>query len=203
MIWKTILDYLVANRVEMAGFGTTAFGIWLTTQRRLLCWPVTLVAAFVYLTVFFRAHLYSDALLQCFFITLTLYGWWHWWRGAREQGEVRIEPLPRPQLLAALAAGIAGAFLLGGVMVRVGAALPYLDAALTSFSLVASWWQARKHIANWWLWIVVDLFYIGEYIYKSLYITAVLYGLLALLALVGMRDWNKAAKATEAAEKAL
>ena len=39
---------------------------------------------------------------------------------------------------------------------RMHAALPHLDAALTSYSLVASWWQARKHIANWWLWIVVD-----------------------------------------------
>ena len=64
------------------------------------------------------------------------------------------------------------AVLLGWLMVRIGAALPHLDAALTSYSLVASWWQARKHTANWWLWIAVDVIYIGEYLYKDLRPTA-------------------------------
>jgi nicotinamide mononucleotide transporter len=77
-------------------------------------------------------------------------------------------------------------------MVRVGAALPHLDAALTSYSLVASWWQARKHTANWWLWIVVNVVYIGEYIYKNLVATAVLYLLLVILAVMGLIDWRRA-----------
>ena len=64
----------------------------------------------------------------------------------------------------------------------------------TSYSLVGSWWQARKHIANWWLWIVVDLVYIGEYIYKDLWLTAVLYAGLVGLAVLGLRDWQRAAR---------
>ena len=114
-------------------------------------------------SVFYRARLFSDALLQVFFVAFTLYGWWHWWRGVRAEGEVRVVPLHLRGWLAGLAAGAVGAVLLGWLMVRIGAALPHLDAALTSYSLVASWWQARKHIANWWLWIAVDLIYIGEY----------------------------------------
>jgi len=77
-------------------------------------------------------------------------------------------------------------------MVRVGAALPHLDATLASLSLVASWWQARKHVANWWLWIAVDAVYIGEYIYKDLRATALLYAGLVLLAVLGLRDWRRA-----------
>lgn len=77
------------------------------------------------------------------------------------------------------------------------AALPYLDATLTSYSLVASWWQARKHTANWWLWIVVDLVYIGEYLYKDLWPTALLYAGLVALAVLGLRDWQRAEAATQ------
>jgi len=62
-----------------------------------------------------------------------------------------------------------------------------------SYSLIASWWGARKHIANWWLWIIVDLVYIGEYIYKDLWITAVLYAGLVGLAILGLREWRRAA----------
>ena len=191
-VWVAVLNYLSANWLEMTGFLTTLVGIWLTTRRLLICWPVVLAADVIYLVVFYRARLFSDSLLQIFFVAFTLYGWWHWWRGVREDGEVRVVPLGMRGWLGGLAAGAVGAVLLGWLMVRVGAALPHLDAALTSYSLVASWWQARKHTANWWLWIVVNLIYIGEYLYKDLLLTAVLYLLLVGLAIMGLVDWRRA-----------
>jgi nicotinamide mononucleotide transporter len=172
----------------------TVLGIWLTTKRLLICWPIVLLADFLYLVVFYQARLFSDALLQIFFVAFTLYGWWHWWRGIRAEGEVRVAPLSLRGWLAGLVAGAVGAVLLGWLMVRVGAALPHLDAALTSYSLVASWWGARKHIANWWLWIVIDAIYVGEYIYKDLRATALLYAGLIALAVLGLRDWRRAAE---------
>jgi len=188
MIWK----YLGAHGIEIAGMITTVLGIWLSTKRLLICWPVVLAADFLYLAVFYQARLFSDALLQIFFVAFTLYGWWHWWRGIRAEGEVRVEPLDGRGWIIGLVAGAVGAVLLGALMVRIGAALPHLDAALTSYSLVASWWQARKHIANWWLWIVVDVIYVGEYLYKDLRATALLYAGLVLLAVLGLRDWRRA-----------
>jgi nicotinamide mononucleotide transporter len=187
-----IVNYLAANWLEIAGTVTTVLGIWLSTRRLLICWPVVLVADVIYLDVFYRARLFSDALLQVFFLAFTLYGWWHWWRGVREEGEVRVEPLHIRGWIGGLAAGAVGSVLLGWLMVRIGAALPHLDATLTSYSLVASWWQARKHIANWWLWIAVDLVYIGEYLYKGLRPTAALYAGLVALAALGLRDWRRA-----------
>ena len=198
MNWLAVSLYLSTHGLELAGTITTVLGIWLTTRRLLVCWPVVLAADILYLVVFYQARLFSDALLQIFFIAFTLYGWGHWWRGVRKEGEVRIEPLSLRGWIAGLVAGAVGSVLLGWLMVRIGAALPHLDAALTSYSLVASWWGARKHIANWWLWIAVDLIYIGEYIYKRLDLTAVLYALLVLLAILGLRDWERAAAAAAA-----
>jgi nicotinamide mononucleotide transporter len=194
-----IANYFAANWLEISGFVTTLVGIWLTTRRLLICWPVVLSADVLYLIVFYRAKLFSDALLQVFFVAFTLYGWWHWWRGVREEGEVRVVPLSVRGGMAGLASGAVGAVLLGWLMVRVGAALPHLDAALTSYSLVASWWQARKHTANWWLWIVVNLVYIGEYLYKDLRPTAALYLMLVILAVMGLVDWRRAPKAVQIA----
>jgi nicotinamide mononucleotide transporter len=195
-IWIAIAKYLAANWVELAGFVTTWVGIWLTTKRLLICWPVVLAADIFYLVVFYHARLFSDALLQVFFVAFTLYGWWHWWRGVRAEGEVRVVSLSVRGWLGGLVAGAIGAVLLGGLMVRLGAALPHLDAALTSYSLVGSWWQARKHTANWWLWIAVDGVYIGEYAYKGLWLTAVLSVGLVALAVLGLRDWQRAAAAS-------
>lgn len=198
MSWTAITEYLAGRWLEIAGLIMTVIGIWLTTRRTLLCWPVVLAADVIYLIVFYRAKLLSDSLLQLFFVAFTLYGWWHWWRGVREEGEVRVVPLPMQSLVIALAAGAVGSFALGELAKRLHAALPYLDATLTSYSLVGSWWQARKHIANWWLWIVVDLVYIGEYLYKDLWPTALLYAGLVALAAQGLREWRRAAAAQTA-----
>jgi nicotinamide mononucleotide transporter len=186
------MNYLMAHWVELAGWITTGLGIWLTTRRTLWCWPITLAADVLYLVVFYQARLLSDALLQIFFVVFTLYGWWNWWRGVQQEGEVRVAPLPWLNSAIAIAAGVAGTFVLAAIAKRFNAALPYLDASLASFSLVASWWQARKHIANWWLWIVVDVLYIGEYIYKDLWPTAVLYAGLVGLAVLGLLQWRRA-----------
>jgi nicotinamide mononucleotide transporter len=61
---------------------------------------------------------------------------------------------------------------------------------------VASWWQTRKHTANWVLWMAVDLVYVAEYLYKGLRLTALLYLLLAALAMLGLWDWRRAAHTT-------
>ena len=199
MIWNSVTSYIASHGVELAGFVITALGIWLTTKRLLICWPVVLLADFIYLVVFYQARLFSDALLQVFFVAFTLYGWWHWWRGVRQEGEVRVIPLALAPMLLAICAGAMGSVILGALAVRLHAALPHLDAALTSYSLVASWWSARKHIANWWLWIVVDVIYVGEYIYKGLWLTAVLYAGLVGLAVIGLRDWHRAAAVVQVA----
>jgi nicotinamide mononucleotide transporter len=192
MSWNLITNYLAGHGLELAGVVTAALGIWLTTRRLLICWPITLVSIFIYMVVFYRAGLFSDALLQVFFVAFTVYGWWHWWRGVRDEGQVRVVPLPLPSLNVALVLGVAGSFVLGSLAKRLNAALPYLDAMLMSYSLVATWWQARKHIANWWLWILVDAIYVGEYIYKNLWPTALLYAAFVPLAVLGLRDWRRA-----------
>jgi nicotinamide mononucleotide transporter len=199
MNWPAMARYFVEHWLEIAGMVATVLGIWLTTKRLLVCWPITLLADFLYLVVFYQARLFSDALLQIFFVAFTLYGWWHWRRGIRDEGEVRVEALNTRGWTGGLVAGAVGAVLLGWLMVRVGAALPRLDAALASYSLVASWWQARKHIANWWLWIAVDAIYVGEYLYKGLQATALLYAGLIFLAVLGLRDWRRAAAGVQIA----
>jgi nicotinamide mononucleotide transporter len=192
MSWVQVINYLAANWLENVAAVITLVGIWLTTRRTLICWPVVLVSDVLYLIVFHRQNLKSDALLQVVFIGFTLYSWWNWARGVRPGGRVRVAPMRLRDLLGGLAVGALGSLVVGWLMARIGASLPHLDAALAVFSLVASWWEARKHTANWWLWIVVDAAYVGEYLYKDMWTTAALYAGFVALAVLGLRDWHRA-----------
>lgn len=178
--------------VELVGALLSAWGVWLTARRRPWCWPVGLASVVVYAWVFVDARLYSDALLQLAFAVLIGYGWYRWLQHMGADGRVQVAPLPPRRAILQLAIGCLGALALGAFMRHhTDAALPWLDAALTAFSLVAQWWQAKRHAAAWWLWIAVDVIYVGEYIYKHLLITSVLYAGFVVLAVIGLRAWQR------------
>jgi nicotinamide mononucleotide transporter len=198
-IWAGVWNYFVVNWLENVAAIITLVGIWLTTRRTLICWPIVLVSDVLYLIVFHNENLKSDTYLQVFFIAFTLYSWWNWARGARLEGEVRVAQMRRRDWLLGLLVGALGSLVVGWWMAKIGAALPHLDAALAVFSLVASWWEARRHTANWWLWIAVDIAYVGEYLYKGMWSTAALYAGFVALAVLGLRNWRRAAAANQTA----
>ena len=180
--------------LEISAVILSALAVWLTARRHLSCWPVGLVSVLLYARIFLVAKLYSDLLLQLIFAVMQLYGWWQWKRGVSDQDGQHIQPqrLPKQGLLIGLLAGAAGSVVLGYVMASfTDAHIPWLDSALTSFSLVAQFWMARKYVANWWLWIAVDIIYVGVYIYKDLDLTAGLYAAFIVLAVIGLRNWQR------------
>lgn len=190
--------------LEIIAVIVSALAVWLTARRNIWCWPVGCLSVLLYARIFLDAKLYSDFLLQLIFFIMQAYGWWSWTRNGsgknilpetRQQKDKRhIMPqrLSITGCIVGLVVGAAGSFLLGFAMARfTDAHIPWLDSALTSFSLVAQFWMARKYIANWWLWIVVDIIYVGVYIYKDLQLTAGLYAIFILLAMVGLRNWRR------------
>ncbi|MCY1449941.1 nicotinamide mononucleotide transporter PnuC [compost metagenome] len=95
-------------------------------------------------------------------------------------------------MLFGLGLGLLGSLALGAAMASwTDAAQPWLDAALTGFSLVAQLWMAQKRVQCWPLWIVLDVIFVGLFLYKALYLTAALYALFTLIAVQGWREWRR------------
>ncbi|KVD00594.1 nicotinamide riboside transporter PnuC [Burkholderia ubonensis] len=200
------------STLEIAGVIVSALAIWLTAKRRMLCWPVGLASVALYGWIFFDAKLYSDMLLQGAFAALQVYGWRRWLAqrvdradgtaggGASHGAVVPVSGVTPAKVLPDLIAAVVGSALLGGIMARwTDAALPFVDASLTAFSLVAQYWTARRYIASWGLWIVVNVVYVGMFVVKELYLTAGLYALFIGLAVIGWRDWRNTAASVRAA----
>ncbi|MEG8017534.1 nicotinamide riboside transporter PnuC [Sphingomonas sp. LR55] len=178
---------------EIVAVAVSAAGIWLTATRRMLCWPVNLIACALYFKLFLDVRLYADMVLQALFGLAILYGWVAWSRGKDAAGDVVVAPLRPTQALAGLVAGAVGAVAIGWFTSRhTNAALPWMDAALSSFSLVAQYWTARRHAASWLLWIGVDGLYVGMFLVKGLVPTAGLYAAMIVLAVIGYRQWRRA-----------
>jgi nicotinamide mononucleotide transporter len=172
-----------------------AFGllcVWLTICQNIWCWPTGLVQVVLYVIIFYQVKLYSDLILQVIYVVLQVYGWHHWLRGGKVHGALAVSHLPLRALLVWVAATFAGAAAWGwGMATFTDAAAPYWDAFITFASLVAQWLMTRKRLESWLFWISVDIVAIGVYLYKSLFMTSVLYAVFLVMATLGFFAWRK------------
>ncbi|MES2988777.1 MAG: nicotinamide riboside transporter PnuC [Burkholderiales bacterium] len=171
----------------------TLINVALVARRSIWNYPFALVAVALSAWVFFDNKLYSDTLLQGFFIAINLYGWWNWSRSRSQSGEVRVEGLgTRARLVWAIGCVVAIASW-GWFMHRnTDAALPWWDASILILSIAAQTLQSRRNWESWVLWMLVNLISIPLYAVRELWIFTGLYIVLLALCVWGLSDWVKA-----------
>jgi nicotinamide mononucleotide transporter len=173
----------------------TLFGlinVTLVVRRSMWNYPFALAMVSLYAWIFFHEKLYSDALLQIFFLAVNLYGWWNWARARAETGEVRVEQLGNRARVAWLAGCAVVAALWGALMHRyTDAHYPWWDGSIAVLSVAAQILQSRRRWESWVLWIAVDLAAVPLFAIKGLWLTAVLYLVFLALSVWGLIHWNK------------
>jgi len=182
----------IANRWEVLAVITGIISVYLSTRENIWSWPTALVNVALYFVVFLEAKLYADMGLQALYFALSLYGWYEWLYGGENRTELRVSRTPRALGIRLAIIGVACAAVLGTLLARfTDAALPYIDSATTSTSLVAQWMMTRKILENWSVWVAVDVVYIAMFIFKRLYLTAGLYAVFLVLAVMGYVQWKR------------
>jgi nicotinamide mononucleotide transporter len=173
--------------------------ILLIVRRSLWNYPFGIAMVSLYFFIFLEAKLYSDALLQIFFLVVQLYGWWCWLRGRDTAGAlIVLRARPAALLGSALAVTVATA-LWGWLMHRfTDAAFPWWDAAVAMISVGAQIMMSRRWIENWAAWVLVDALAIGLYAARDLWLTAGLYTVFLVIAAWGWREWALVGRAQRA-----
>ncbi|KQX00147.1 MULTISPECIES: nicotinamide riboside transporter PnuC [Acinetobacter] len=170
-------------------------GVTLTIKRNMWCWVFNFFAFVLYAYLFFEFKLYGETILQVFFMVVNFYGFYHWLKGKQQDQEIRIEPIAvQTVILQIIIAAVGGGVFGLSLHYFTDAALPMLDSQLAAFSLLATYWTSRKHIATWVLWVFVDIVYVGMFMYKELFLTAALYAAFVGLAGFGWWQWEQVKK---------
>ncbi len=177
--------------VEWIAVGITLLAVYLTTRQVIWCWPIGMVSVLLYAWVFYQAKLYADMGLQALYFGLAVYGWWAWLYGGEDHGELAVSRTSPRKAVVLFVIGLVAGLTLGRLLSRyTDASLPFMDSILTSFSIVAQWMQTRKLLEAWLVWLAVDVFYVGMFLYKGLYPTAGLYAVFLYLAALGYIEWR-------------
>lgn len=178
--------------VEYLGAALALLYLLLAMKESWWCWPAAIVSSFLYFLVFFEVKLYTEALLQIFYALMAIFGWTKWRPDAcgNVLEKIKVWPLALHLKFGAftIALTLPIAFLL---YKYTDAALPWVDAPLTTFSILTTYLVAIKVLGNWIYWIVIDAISIVVYAYKGLHVSALLFLIYTVLAYIGWRRWRR------------
>ncbi len=137
--------------------------------------------------------------LQVVYFVLSLYGWYQWKFGGAARQELRVTRATTRTWMILVPINLAAWVALGLFLSRhTDAAIPWLDALLSTTSLCAQYLLTRKVLENWTLWILLDIVYVPTFLSRGLYATAALYAVFLALAVIGWREWRRSMTLTQA-----
>jgi len=174
---------------------TGALCVWLLVKQNIWTWPTGIVSCFLFIFVFRQSKLYGDMALQFFFIAMSLYGWWNWLHGGKDDSELKVSHTSglHGTVLTILTAAFT-AIAAMQLHQRTDSTTPIPDALTTALSVTAQYMQTKKLVESWYVWITADVIYIGLYIYKHLYLTSLLYAIFMAMCVAGLLEWRAAYK---------
>lgn len=190
----TITEWFLGNKIELLGAILGILYIVFSIRQSIFTWPTGLLTSILYVYVFLKSGFYADMGLQVYYVAISIYGWYFWLKGKhpddKKQVEVRKTSLRLWSKL--LLVSVTTYFVILFVLLRfTDSTVPYLDSMTTAFSIVATWMLAKKYIEHWLIWIFVDLFSAGLYVYKNLWPTVILFVVYTVMAVVGFVEWKK------------
>ncbi len=187
-------EWLSANYIELSGAILGLAYIFFSIRQNILTWPTGLATSLLYAAVFFQSKIYASMALQFYYVAVSIYGWYFWLKGRKTDEKAGV-PVTRLNLR------LAGWLLLVGVLVYgvilfvlmrfTDSPVPFLDSLITAMSVVATWMLARKILEHWLIWVVADLISAGLYVYRDLWLTAVLFLIYTGMAVSGYFEWKK------------
>ncbi len=200
----------LAQRILEAARGTSAlefvavsFGlvsVYLSAREHIVSWPTAIVNVGIFFVLFWKAKLYADAVLQLFYLVLSVYGWHKWLYGGAAQTRLLVSRTQRRHWMVLVPLVAVGGLGLGVLLARfTDSPAPYFDALLTAGSLAAQWMMTRKLLENWIVWIIADAVYVPVFIWRGLPLTALQYGVFLLLAAMGWFGWRLSLRAQQQA----
>lgn len=203
-----MLELIKTYGVGAAGTVASLVYLYYSIREKVWLWPWGIIASTLSIWVFFTSRLYADMSLQFYYLIISFYGWWYWTSSTalKEKDEVPIVNVTSRQSLWLLITGGVVYAVLVVALLKVplwldiaGSEMPWLDAATTAASFMATWMLARKIIEHWLVWIVVDVVSMAMYFYKArmydnsadLYFYTFLFLVYTLGAYWGYRQWEK------------
>jgi len=199
--WEGLLN---TSWIELVAVITGLLYLVLATRESIWCWLFAAISTSLYVVILFQAELFSEMLLQFYYLLMAGCGFYAWKKDKSEAQNLRISWLGFRWNVALILTILTGSVALGYFMANFAPAkLPYVDAFTTVGALVTTWMVTRKLMENWIYWIVIDAVGVWIYWQRELHLTALLFVLYVVLVIIGLIKWSKIYNRHQETEQAI
>lgn len=197
MVLLQILVYIVAPD---SWYGVVAgiagcISVVLTAKGRWMMYPIGFIQNFTYTVLAFQNMFYGEVIEQVFYIVTMIWGMFAWARNmhTNEDGtqDVNTRKFGLAEWLFTIVGVVIGTWLFGRVLVAMGAAQPYTDAATNVMALFAQILMVKRYREQWVLWLLIDVFCIKMWWVAGNWSMVAMYVAWTANCIYGWINWTK------------
>jgi nicotinamide mononucleotide transporter len=164
----------------------------LAVRENVWCWLFAFISTAIYTVLFWDVSLLMDSALNVYYMAMAVFGWYQWTHGGDHSQSLQVRSLSLNQhgliIISITVLSAVSGYLLTE---HSEAAWPYVDSFTTWASVITTYLVTRKYLQNWLYWIVIDAVSVPLYIERGLSLTALLFVIYIVIAVVGYFQWRR------------
>ena len=184
------IDIFLEIMAVLFGLASVVFAM----KNNILVYPIGIISTVIYVYLLNKWGLIGDMLINGYYTTMSIYGWYIWTRKSQNKPEFPISRITIKEIYHGIII-----FLLTIVFVvavykyfdKFTSWTAYVDTFTTGIFFVGMWLMAKRKIENWLLWIIGDLVSVPLYFYKGYTFTSIQYAIFTIIAIYGYLEWKK------------
>lgn len=172
------------------GFLSTLFA----KRENIWVYPTGIVSTVIYVYLLWQGKLLGDMLINAYYTTMSIYGWYLWTRKVDENHYIPITKATQKEWFWS---GIVFCITLGFIALVYtyfdywGQPSAYVDSFTTAIFFVGMWFMAKKKLENWLFWIIGDIISVPLYLYKGYVFSSFQFFIFTLIAIAAYFQWKK------------
>lgn len=212
-----MIEYLQQNWLEFIGLLLGLIYIAQEYKGTHWMWLTGFLMAAINLVVYILKDLFGLGAIQGYQVLISIYGFWAWKFGRKKiivddkKGETTkrterlVTHMPIEAWVHACLAIVAITVVLGVFSDYIlNSRVPWCDAVLTAFNIVAVMILTRKYLEQWFFWITYDvIFIIVSLVWTHMYFYAVLALCYIVAGIFGYFNWKRMMKEAEESENGI
>ena len=203
MVLLQILVYIVApdSWYGVAAGIAGCISVVLTAKGRWMMYPIGFIQNFTYTVLAFQNMFYGEVIEQMFYVVTMIWGMIAWAKNMNTNDDgtqdVKTRKFGLVEWIVSIVGTVIGAYMFGRVLIAMGAAQPYTDAATNVMALFAQIMMVKRYREQWIWWILIDLFCIKMWWVAGNWSMVAMYVAWTANCVYGWYNWTKLNKKGE------
>lgn len=185
--------------LEIIAVLTGIISVWFAKKENILLYPIGTVSVLIWIYLCWIGEIYSQAVINLFFLIMNIYGWYNWSR--KDNSEINKVQIKFSSLkenlfvitVAALLTLLIYSALSNVEILNFNWKFVLMESFITSLNFIGMWLMAWKRVENWVLWIIGDIFCIPLFVFKEYYLSVAQFSIFIFIAFMGYFEWKKKA----------